>query len=285
MATIGILGMGTMGAAVAESFGRAGHRVLTDLTGRSAVSVERAERRGIEVAGTLDQLAAACGIVFSIVPPEVSAAVAERFAEAAVGGTSRPVFVDANAVSPRTMTRLERICGDAELPLIDGGIVGGPPREGYRPRLYLSGPRADILTTLEGQAFDLKPIGVGVGRASAFKMTYAGLTKGLNALLVNQLMAAEGFGFLDAYCEELAFSQADLLDRAERSVPRLPADAGRWIAEMHEIGDAVATLGLTRGFSAGAADVMARLAASPFSGEVRETVDASRSMKDTIRGL
>ena len=285
MATIGVMGMGTMGAAVAEAFSGAGHRVLTDLTGRSAVSVQRAESRGIEVAGNLDQLAAACGIVFSIVPPEASTAVAGRFAEAVSGGTNRSVFVDANAVSPRTMTRLETICGDAGLPLIDGGIVGGPPREGYRPRLYLSGPRADILAPFEGQAFDLKPIGGGIGRASAFKMAYAGLTKGLNALLVNQLLAAEGFGFLDAYCDELAFSQADLLKRAENSVPRLPADAGRWIAEMHEIGDAVSALGLTRGFSAAAADIMVRMAASPFSGEVRETVDMSRSMQDTIRGL
>ena len=75
-------------------------------------------------------------------------------AEAAVGGTNRPVFVDANAVSPRTMTRLERIRGDAELPLIDGGIVDEPPKEGRRPRFYLSGPRVDFLAPLEGQAFD-----------------------------------------------------------------------------------------------------------------------------------
>ena len=107
---------------------------------------------------------------------------------------------------------------------------------------------------LEGQAFDLNLTGDGIRRASAFKVAYAGLTKGLNALPVNQLLAAEGFGFLDAYCDELAFSQADLLNRAERFLPYLPTDAGCWIAETHEIGDAVSALGLTRGFSAGAAD-------------------------------
>ena len=143
----------------------------------------------------------------------------------------------------------------------------------------------DILAPLEGRAFDLRLVGDGIGGASAFKVAYAELTKGLKALPVNQLPAAEGFGFLDAYCAELAFSRADLFNRAERFLPYLPADAGRWIAETHEMGDADSALGLTRGFSAGAAGIMTRLAASPFSLGVRETVDGSRSMGDTIRGL
>ena len=285
MKTIGMLGMGTMGAAVAGEFRKAGCDVVTDLSGRSAVSTRRASEREIEPVESLQELVSRSRIVFSIVPPSEAIALAEAVAAAADGLRSKPVFVDANAVSPQTMARMARICENSDLPLIDGGIVGGPPKKGYRPRLYLSGARADALRELDGCAFDLKFLEGGIGRASAFKMAYAGLTKGLNALLVNQLLFAAKLGFLDAYCDELEYSQPELSDRAENAVPRLPADAERWIAEMQEIAETLGTAGLSRSFHGGAEEIMIRLAKSRFSEETRETVDAARSMKATIREL
>ena len=264
MNTIGVIGMGTMGSAVAGAFRRAGHRVLSDLNGRSSVSIKRAEAHGIEKATGLPEILSKCDIVFSIVPPEQALRVAETVAEDARGRAERPIFIDANAVSPGTMSRLLRVCDNVGLGLVDGGIVGGPPRDGHRPRLYLSGPGSAALEALDGQAFDFRRLDGDVGQASAFKMAYAGLTKGLNALLVNQLLAAQEFGFLDEYRDELAFSQVTLLDSAESTIPRMPADSGRWVAEMNEIAKTLSAIGLPDGFHAGAAEIMTRLAASPF---------------------
>ena len=285
MTTIGILGMGTMGAAVAGEFRKAGHKAMTDLTGRSAVSIRRANEREIEPVEDLQELVSKSRIVFSIAPPSEAVALAEAVAAAADGLRSKPVFVDANAVSPQTMARMAKICETSGLPLVDGGIVGGPPKQGYRPRLYLSGAHADALRDLDGCAFDQIVLDGGVGKASSFKMAYAGLTKGLNALLVNQLLLAANLGFLDAYCDELEYSQPELSDRAEKTIPRLPADAERWVAEMQEIAETLEAAGLSRGFHVGAAEIMNRLAQSRFSEETRETVDAARSMKATIREL
>ena len=285
MKTIGMLGMGTMGAAVAGEFRKAGYKTVTSLAGRSAVSIQRASERGIEPVEGLRELVSRSRIVLSIVPPSEAFALAEAVAAAADGLRSKPVFVDANAVSPQTMARMARICENSYLPLVDGGIVGGPPKQGYRPRLYLSGAHADALSDLDGCAFNLMFLEGGIGRASAFKMAYAGLTKGLNALLVNQLLFAAKLGFLDAYCDELEYSQPELSDRAENAVPRLPADAERWIAEMQEIAETLGTAGLSGSFHGGAEEIMIRLAKSRFSEETRETVDAARSMKATIREL
>lgn len=70
MAVIGILGMGTMGAAVGAALKSFGHRVLTDLRGRSDMSVRRAMERGIMVTDDLNHLMTDVDILLSIVPPD-----------------------------------------------------------------------------------------------------------------------------------------------------------------------------------------------------------------------
>ncbi|MDE0696701.1 MAG: NAD(P)-binding domain-containing protein [Boseongicola sp.] len=283
MAAIGILGMGTMGASVGTALKASGHRVLTDLGGRSDVSVQRAFERGIEVTDSLNQLMTEVDILFSIVPPDQAVPLAETLADDCAGISEKPVFVDANAVAPRTVQRIALLCENAGLPFLDGGIVGGPPTADVRPRLYLSGGQADAVASLDGQAFDHVVLHGQAGHASMFKMLYAGLTKGLNALLVNQLMAAERAGLFEAYVEELAFSQQSLLARAESVIPRMPADAERWTPEMREIASALGELDLPTGFHTAAEHVMQRLASSPFATETRETVDSGRTVRDTLR--
>lgn len=283
MAAIGILGMGTMGASVGNALKTSGHRVLTDLGGRSDVSVQRAFERGIEVTDSLNQLMTEVDILFSIVPPDQAVPLAETLADECAGISERPVFVDANAVAPRTVQRIALHCENAGLPFLDGGIVGGPPTADVRPRLYLSGGQADAIASLDGQAFDHVVLHGQAGQASLFKMLYAGLTKGLNALLVNQLMAAERAGLFEAYVEELAFSQQSLLARAENVIPRMPADAERWTPEMREVASALRELDLPTGFHTAAEHVMQRLASSPFATETRETVDSGRTVRNTLR--
>ncbi|MXX89424.1 MAG: NAD(P)-dependent oxidoreductase [Boseongicola sp. SB0677_bin_26] len=283
MAAIGILGMGTMGAAVGTALKTSGHRVLTDLRGRSDLSVQRAIGRGIEITGSLNQLMTEVDFLFSIVPPDQALPLAETLAAESAGISERPVFVDANAVAPQTVQRIARACENADLPFLDGGIVGGPPTADSRPRLYLSGGHAGTVAFLDGQAFDHVVLQGQAGQASMFKMLYAGLTKGLNALLVNQLTAAERAGLFEAYVEELAMSQQSLLARAESVIPRMPADAERWTPEMREIASALGELDLPTGFHKAAERVMQRLASSPFATETRETVDAGRTVRDTLR--
>lgn len=283
MAAIGILGMGTMGAAVGTALMTFGHRVLTDLGGRSDVSVQRANERRIEAADSLNQLMAEVDVLFSIVPPDQALPLAESLADASAGISEKPVFVDANAVAPQTVQRMVRACGNADLPFLDGGIVGGPPTGAARPRLYLAGNHTDTIASLDGQAFDHVVLQGQAGQASMFKMLYAGLTKGLNALLVNQLMAAERAGLFEAYVEELAMSQKALLSRADSVIPRMPADAERWAPEMREIASALGELDLPMGFHRAAERVMQRLASSPFATETRETVDPGRTVRDTLR--
>jgi hypothetical protein len=65
-------------------------------------------------------------------------------------------------------------------------------------------------------------------------------------------------------------------------VPRIPADAGRWIGEMEEIAATLAAAGIPSGFHDGAAEICRVLDRTPFALETRETLDPSRTIDEAI---
>jgi hypothetical protein len=114
-------------------------------------------------------------------------------------------------------------------------------------------------------------------------MCYAGLTKGTWTLHTAVLLAAESLGLSDELRGEFEYSQKAALAAMEAKVPRLPADAGRWIGEMEEIAKTFAEAGVTPRFHEAAADIFRLLNETPFDAETRETIDATRTAADTIK--
>ena len=76
-----------------------------------------------------------------------------------------------------------------------------------------------------------------VGQASAIKMCYAGLTKGLHAVGVSVIRGAIQAGVDETFIAELAASQPQLLAYFTGRTPGVFPKAYRWVAEMQEIGD------------------------------------------------
>lgn len=282
---IGLLGIGEMGGNMTRELTGAGFRVVSVLTGRSAESVERAKEAGIEDAADLTSLVAACDILFSVLPPAVAQEEARAVADCLRDAPRPLIFVEGNAISPVLVREIADLFDDTPATFVDGGIVGQPPKDGKVPRLYLSGTGSEMLDVLDGPAFEIVHLGDCIGDASGFKMVYASQTKGHNALLTAGFVAAERMGLLEAFIAELKRSQPGFLTKAETNIPRLPADAGRWVREMEEIRDTYEALGLTGGFHEGAAAMMRLLANSPFGHETRRTRDTSRGMVETVRAL
>ena len=281
--SIGIIGSGDMGHAVGAALKAGGKRVLTALDGRSQRSRRLAEAAGIEDAGGLPALVGAADLVLSIVPPAAARDVAVAVAAAMQATGARPHFVDCNAVSPATMHELAEIAGAAGAAVTDCGIVGyGPRPGGAATRFYVSGPEAGALMALDGNGIAVKPLGPEIGRASALKMAYAGINKGVLGLYAAGLIAAERMGLRAELVEELAGSQKAALERMRATVPWLATDAERWIAEMEEIAATFAAAGVTARYHEGAADVFRLLAASPLAAETRESADRSRTLEQAL---
>jgi 3-hydroxyisobutyrate dehydrogenase-like beta-hydroxyacid dehydrogenase len=279
---IAIVSPGAMGYKVGAFMAKRGHRILTLLEGRSAETIARAKRAGMDGMANMAALAAEADLFLSILPPASAEAMAHDFAAAVESADRAPVYVDCNAVSPGTAGRISTIVAAAGAKFIDVGIIGPPPGEGLT-KFYASGPDAGLLEFLEGDGISVRNMGTGPTRASAIKMCYAGLTKGTFTLHTAILLAAEMLGVADEFHTELADSQKGPWEAMNKRVPFLAADAGRWIGEMEEIAATLASTGLTDDFHHAAADIFRLLDASPLGAETRETQDKNRGLNEAIR--
>ena len=237
MAVVGVIAQGMMGAGVGRRLHETGATVRTLLSGRSSQSAERARAAGMEPAADEHSLLAGCDFFLSILPPGEAASLAQHLAPALKALDRKPVYVDCNAVSPQTAIRIGEIIAPTGADFVDGGIIGGPPRPGYSPTIYASGPTSRQTAVLRDWGIDWRVIDGPVGAASALKMSYAGITKGTTAIASAMLLGAARFGCGEALIAELTESQPEMLARFRQGIPRMYDKAYRWVAEMEEISD------------------------------------------------
>ncbi len=231
---VSIMAQGGMGAATAARLTQNGVEVRTITAGRSAASAERAAKAGMRSVSE-DEFVQA-DFILSIVPPAEAIPLAKRLAPALMRLNRKPIYVDLNAISPDTAMMVEMIVAPSRCHFVDGGIIGQPPRpDGYSPVYYVSGPEAEKVAVLRDFGLKIGVLEGPVGAASALKMSYAGITKGLIGLATSMILAAHRAGIADALYAELGASQQTQLAAFRRSVPDMFGKAGRWVAEMEEI--------------------------------------------------
>jgi L-threonate 2-dehydrogenase len=250
---VAVIAPGNMGAAVARRLTEHGVKVVTTLAGRGAASVARAGAAGMTDV-PLDRLAEA-EIVLSILPPAHALPFAERMAPLLAATKHKPVFVDCNAVSPETVRGISAVIAATGTPFIDAGIIGPAPKAGQRsPHFYASGDSAPRLQGLTQYGLDVRVLDGPIGTASALKMCYAGINKGVAAIAAAMILAASRAGVTGALYQEMSESLPGLLESLRRQIPDMLPKAYRWVAEMQEIaafaGEDAAARAIFVGFSA-----------------------------------
>jgi L-threonate 2-dehydrogenase len=235
--TVAVMAQGTMGAGVGKRLGECGAEVRTLLSGRSEASAGRAKAAGMKPVADERQLLYGADYFLSILPPDQAEALAARLAPALQSLPAKPVYVDCNAISPQTAKRVAAIIEPTGAAFVDGGIIGGPPRIGYSPAIYTSGPQAERTKEINDYGIDWRIIEGPVGAASGLKMSYAGITKGTTAIAAAMLLGAARFGCAEALIAELQSSQPEMLKRMQRGIPGMYDKAYRWVGEMQEISD------------------------------------------------
>jgi len=231
-----VIAPGAMGSAVSRRMHERGATVRTSLAGRSAASIRRAAEAGMSAVENDRALVEGVDIVLSIVPPGEAVGLAERLLPLLAAASRKPLVVDCNAINPATAARIAAILAPSGAAFADGGIIGGPPKlDGPGPRFYLSGPAAGDAAILREYGLDIRLLDGAIGAASALKMSYAGITKGLTALGSAMMLGAAASGSAAALLKELGDSQPNLLAYLRRSVPDMYGKAHRWVAEMDEI--------------------------------------------------
>ncbi|KAK0212593.1 6-phosphogluconate dehydrogenase C-terminal domain-like protein [Desarmillaria ectypa] len=204
--TIAVIAAGAMGSAVSRKLVQRGCTVLTNLEGRSESTRRRARKAGMKEA-TYNSIACEASIVLSILPPS-------------------DAFSFAKALSKR---RTRYIFLGTSMSFVDAGIIGAPPRDDYDPIFFASSDDAEQLRKFaELSKYRLKVSVLegdraGVGATSALKVSYAGITKGMIAVLTTM--------FLGAHASSPATAKA-LLKILHETRPRV---AYWWAGGMEEI--------------------------------------------------
>jgi 3-hydroxyisobutyrate dehydrogenase-like beta-hydroxyacid dehydrogenase len=181
---------------------------------------------------------AAAELVLSILPPGQALAFARQMAPVLLAAEveRKPVFVDCNAVSPETVREIGAVIAATGAPFVDASIIGLPPRSGQGgPHFYASGTFAGRLQVLSEYGLDVRVLDGPVGAASALKMSYAGINKGVAAIASAMILAASRSGATAALYQEMSESLPGLLGSLGRQIPDMLPKAYRWVAEMEEI--------------------------------------------------
>ena len=253
--TVAILSPGDMGHTVGRVLVEHGLRVITYLKGRSQRTKVLAENAGILDVSTLQTLVNEADIILSILVPSQATNIAEMVSEAIKNTHATVLYADCNAISPKTTCRISEIITNAGSNYLDSSIIGPPPRTKGSTRFYVSGPGLDLFSNLNQFGLDIRPLGDKIGKASAIKMCYAALTKGLSALCIELLTASKLLEVSESLASEFQLSQPSLYKRMERTIPGLPSKSKRWVGEMKEIAATFAEIGLTPKILDGAADM------------------------------
>ncbi len=233
--TVAVVAQGAMGAGVGGRLAERGLHVITSLEGRSEASAKRAKTAGMVAAS--DQECAQADFFLSICPPSDALALAEKMSKLIAPSNKKPVYVDCNAVSPASKIKIGEVIAKSGAPFIDGGIIGLPPKEGYTPYIHVAGPEAEKVAALNEFGIKINVVGSVIGSASALKMCFGGITKGVTAVASMMMLAATRAGVADKLRVELERSYPTYLTSFQRGVPDMFDKAYRFVGEMEEISD------------------------------------------------
>jgi len=189
-----------------------------------------------------------------------------------------------NAIAPQTVRSISSLFPHGNF--VDGCIIGLPPgsRE-HMTTIYLSGEHAQKIADLF-QYTDLikvRIIGNEIGSASALKMCYASLSKGVTGITIQACVTAKSFGIEEIFFDELKESMPSMFEKLNKSIPHMPPKAARWVGEMEEIAKTYEDVGLSGKIFQGVAETYRFVAEqTPLGNEIIEERKRGKTLDDAL---
>lgn len=265
MSGIVLVSPGAMGTAIGKALLRCGHRIYCDVSQRSAVTQQRAERAGFVICEPLEAAFHESDVVLSLVPPSQALAVSRCFADCVAGHRSAPIFVDCNSVSPRTARAIGAVIAASGASAVDCSIFGPADELGTSNVVVVSGEHARTVAALFDGLVDVRIAEGGFGAASAIKMSISIITKSLPALFLEATCASAASGQLGLMVALFERLYPGIMSFINRSLPTYPRHVSRRLDEMREIESWLHDLGQLGAMTHGARYNLDRLHSAELS--------------------
>ena len=246
----------------------------------AAVFSEAMRERGAEIAAydIVEDKVLAAGVEFRRLPAllegashvlsTVTTQAARQVAEESAPFLRRgQVYVDLNSTSPGVKVEIGRIVGAAPADFVEGAILGAVGAAGASVRILLGGPRGQQAARLLA-AFGLNAVfySLEIGQASMFKMLRSIFSKGLEALILETLIAGRRAGITEDLWKDIVdFMTRNRFDRVAANWVQTHAVASqRRYHEMQQVTETVRELRLDPLVSAATEAFFRRSAALGF---------------------
>lgn len=248
--TIAFIGFGEAGQAISAGLRQAraepvrAYDLLYPDSQDAARLAAAAESAGISLADGVGEALAGADIVISAVTASQSVAAAESAAPHIAPGA---IYLDINSTSPLTKRAASAPVEAAGARFVEAAVMATVPGYGHKVPMLLAGAVADELAaTLRTFGMSVEAVGARIGEASSIKMFRSVMVKGLEALFVECLSAAETAGVSDRVLASLAesYPTVDWDKLATYHVGRVALHAKRRAAEMREATATLAEIGI-----------------------------------------
>jgi len=190
---IGFIGFGEVGYTFSRAMNKAGaevtvYDVLLDDPNRADDIRQRTTETGGKV-GTLEEVVKNNDYILSTVITQAAKNVAQTVAPMLKPGQ---IYVDLNSTCPSVKVEIGRIIEAAGADFVEGAILGAVGATGAKTRIFTAGEkRQEIADLFNRMGMNVQPYCRQIGKASMFKMLRSIFSKGVEALLLEMLVAAK----------------------------------------------------------------------------------------------
>ena len=284
--TIGFAGFGEAGSSIAKGLKSAGVMRIFAFDIAPDQVRWRSEEAGVPLVESNQELARSAEVIFST----VTCARAREAAEQTVPFlNSRHIYADLNSVSPELKQQIERVIVSSSAGFVEAAVMSPILPLMHRSPMLLGGKAAPAFAELMTPfGMRLEVISEEVGTAAATKMFRSIIVKGMEALMLECVLAAAPYGADERVFSSLSESLPgmDWQKLASYMVSRVVVHGARRAREMEEVAETLHSLGIEPIMAEAAArrqDWCARLGiSSQFGPEGPKTY---REALEAIRGL
>lgn len=214
---------------------------------------------GVFLAPSMAEAVAGVAIVLSTVQGSAAVKVAETAAPILAAGQ---IFIDLNSISPDTKRRVADVIAKGGAgSCIEGAIMDAVKPRGHKVPILLAGPRAsEAADKLNAAGMKCEAIGEKIGQACSVKMIRSVMMKGVEALILESMRAAETAGVTERILDSVnvTFEGLDWRRLTSHYLKRTHEHGLRRVSEMKESAATLKSLGMEPLMSLAIAETIAK---------------------------
>jgi 3-hydroxyisobutyrate dehydrogenase-like beta-hydroxyacid dehydrogenase len=238
---VGFAGFGEAGSGIAEGLRKAGlngitaYDIHTNTPGRGERIRARAAETGTRLAASSAELAENRDVIVSTVTANSAIEAAEQTASHL---RAEHIYADLNSVSPAKKAEIAGVIGKTGARFVEAAVMAPVPPYLQKVPMLLNGPAArELAERLSPYGMRFETLDAQFGAAAATKMCRSVIVKGIEALVLESVLASSQYGADERVFASLdeSFPGMNWKKLADYVVGRIAVHGERRAHEMEEV--------------------------------------------------